>query len=66
MGKMVRKKKLRASRPDTKKALEHLRRAQKISDRFGGPTKGLTEEEIIVLVKEERNARWEAKFAART
>lgn len=57
---------LRPKRPDPKKALEHLRRAQELSDRYGGPTKGMTEEEIIASIKDKRNARWEAKFAART
>ena len=53
-------------RPNPKKALEHLRRAQAHSRRFGGPTKGMTEEEIIASIKNKRNARWEAKFAAHT
>ena len=52
--------------PDVKKALGHLRRAQELSRRFGGPTKGMTKEEIIQSIKEKRNARWEAKFAVRT
>jgi hypothetical protein len=58
--------KLKAKRPDPKRALEHLRKAQEISDRYGGPTKGMTDEEIIASIKDKRNARWEAKFAART
>lgn len=56
----------RARRPNPKKALERLRRAQELSDRYGGPTKGMTKEQIIAAIKEDRNARWEAKFAART
>lgn len=56
----------KSRRPDPKKALECLRRAQERNRRYGGPTKGMTEEEIIASVKEKRNARWEAKFAART
>ncbi len=65
----VKEKRLKAkhsAKPNTQEALEHLERAMFLSTRFGGPTKGMSEEEIITSIKEKRNARWEAKFAARS
>ncbi len=56
----------KTKRPDPQEALACLKRAQALSDRYGGPTKGMSEEEIIAVIKEDRNTRWETKFAPRS
>ena len=52
-------------RPDPKKALEILRRIQEMSDRYGGPTQGMTEEEILRSIKKTREELWREYLAPR-
>ena len=63
MGKTLKEKPLRR-RPDSAKALEHLRKIRELSDRFGGPTKGMTKEEIIVSIKKTREELWDRYLAS--
>ena len=51
--------------PNSAKALEHLRRARELSDRFGGPTKGMTQDEIIASIKRAREELWDQYLASR-
>ena len=52
-------------RPDPKKALEILRRIQEMSDRYGGPTQGMTKAEIIRSIKKTREDLWRQYLAPR-
>lgn len=49
---------------DPKRALEALRRARELSDRYGGPTKGMTEEQIIASIKKTREELWDEYLAS--
>ncbi len=55
----------RLRKPDAQAALEHLRRAQELSDRFGGPTKGMTEAAILASIKKVREELWNQYLASR-
>ena len=61
MGKTLKKR----TKADSKKALEVLRRAQELSDRYGGPTKGMTEDQIIASIKKTREELWDQYLAPR-
>ena len=59
------KEKSIAKRPNSKKALEQLHKIRELVAQKEHPFKHMTEEEIILSIKKERNERWEAKFAHR-
>jgi len=52
-------------KPNPKKALEILRRIQEMSDRHGGPTKGMTKEQILRSIKKTREELWREYLAPR-
>ena len=52
----VNKKRTRAN---PQKALARLRKLREMSDRFGGPTKGMTEEQVIASIKKVREELWD-------
>lgn len=53
-------------RTDSKKALEALCKLRALSDRYGGPTKGMTEEEILRSIKKAREEYWDRQLASRS
>ncbi len=54
------------SKRDPKKALEILRRSQNLSSRHGGPTQGMTKDEIIRSIKKTREELWSTYLAPRS
>lgn len=52
-------------RANPKKAKEILRRLKESSERYGGPTKGLTTEQVVALVKKTREELWDQYLASR-
>ena len=52
-------------KPDSKKAMEILQRIKAMSDRYGGPTAGMTEEEILRSIKKTREELWREYLAPR-
>ena len=52
-------------KPNPKKALEILHRIQEMSDRYGGPTQGMTKAEILRSIKKTREELWREYLAPR-
>ena len=52
-------------KPDPKKAMEILQRIKAMSDRYGGPTAGMTEGEILRSIKKTREELWREYLAPR-
>ena len=52
-------------KPDPKKAMEILHRIKAMADRYGGPTQGMTENEILRSIKKTREDLWREYLAPR-
>ena len=52
-------------KPDPKKAMEILQRIKAMADRYGGPTQGMTEKEILRSIKKTREDLWREYLAPR-
>jgi hypothetical protein len=51
------------TKADPQKAAAILRRIQQLSDRFGGPTKGMSKAEILRSIKKVRQELWDKYLA---
>ena len=55
----------RTRRTDPEKAQAALRRLREMSDLYGGPTKGMTKNQVVALVKKTREELWDQYLASR-
>lgn len=65
MARATKEKPVRVRRVNSRKAKAILRQLRETSDRYGGPTKGMTKEEVIAAVKKTREGLWDRYLASR-
>ena len=51
---------------EVSKALHAVKRLRELADRYGGPTKDLSEEEILRSIKKVREEFWDKRLASRS